>query len=469
MTKRLMQSQTLAYLNSADLFATVAESPWAIFLDSGAHANASRASKHADYDVLAIQPICTLVFEQGRTCIQRDGATRFAQGDPLIHLQNELPDAQTVDMGKVTCPYLPGALGYCSYDLGRQYEELPNIAEDDERLPEMAMGIYSVVVVVDHLNQHTQIVWWGDEQTTQALVEQWTALIQALIQTQTTTTPQPSDNRLNQHFTESLNAQQYAQAFAKVRDYIVQGDCYQVNLTKRFAIPFKANSWQTYGYLRSFSPAPYGAYMNLPFAQILSNSPESFIQCRQQQVVSSPIKGTVARDHNNADNDRKLAAALRNSSKDRAENVMIVDLMRNDLSKSCELGSVAVPKKFAVHSFANVHHLISTVTGRLKTGLHVLDLLRSCFPGGSITGAPKVRAMQIIEELEPYRRGLYCGAIAYVGINGDLETNIAIRTIVIKDGVARFSAGGGLVFDSQLDKEYQELIDKSSMMSKALL
>jgi len=201
--------------------------------------------------------------------------------------------------------------------------------------------------------------------------------------------------------------------------------------------------------------------------QILSNSPESFIQCRDQRVVTSPIKGTRPR-HQNKQQDTKIANELRNSEKDRAENLMIVDLMRNDLSMCCELNSVEVLKLFSLHSFANVHHLISTITGTLKNGLHSLDLLKHCFPGGSITGAPKIRAMQIIEELEPHRRGLYCGAIGYVGVDGGLETNIAIRTIVVKDGVARFSAGGGLVIDSELKAEYQEITDKAKMMTKAL-
>lgn len=166
--------------------------------------------------------------------------------------------------------------------------------------------------------------------------------------------------------------------------------------------------------------------------------------------------------------DKAVANSLENSAKDRAENVMIVDLMRNDLSKSCELGSVKVPELFGLHSFANVHHLVSTVVGKLRRDLHALDLFKKCFPGGSITGAPKIRAMEIIEELEPDRRGLYCGSIGYVGYDGSLESNIAIRTIVVKDGVARYGAGGGLVIDSELGAEYQEILDKASMMNLAL-
>ena len=190
--------------------------------------------------------------------------------------------------------------------------------------------------------------------------------------------------------------------------------------------------------------------------------------CVEAQVVTSPIKGTRPRDHRSKFKDRMAADALLNSTKDRAENLMIVDLMRNDLSRCCDLGTVKVPKLFALHSFANVHHLISTVVGRLRADLDVFDLINNCFPGGSITGAPKIRSMEIIEELEPCRRGLYCGSIGYLGVDGSLETNIAIRTMVLKDDVVRFSAGGGLVLDSIAEDEFQELNDKASMMSNVI-
>jgi para-aminobenzoate synthetase component 1 len=267
---------------------------------------------------------------------------------------------------------------------------------------------------------------------------------------------------------ENMTPAEYKEKFDRVRRYSIDGDCYQVNLTKRFSCEVSGSGWATYRQLRDDSPAPYGAFLQLPFAEVLSNSPENFIQCRQGKVSTRPIKGTRPRDHRDQERDKEIARELKNSEKDRAENLMIVDLMRNDLSRCCETGSVEVPKLFALHSFANVHHLISTITGKLRQDLHVLDLLRSCFPGGSITGAPKIRAMEIIEELEPHRRGLYCGAIGYVGLDGSLETNIAIRTIVVKDGVARFSAGGGLVIDSVVDDEYQELLDKARMMRGVL-
>ena len=453
------------YLDSARLFSLVAEQEWAAFLDSGILNQKPPVSKHADFDVLAIKPEITLVCEGEATAIEGSNKSKVSTEDPLELLNQYLPNIKS----DKTVPYMPGAIGYFSYDLARRFEQLPNSAVDDEHLPEMAMGIYSSVVVVDHRNKKTLLVSVDLSPKSKEVLTEWRELIDNALDEPVF--DQHVEQRLVfDEISECTDRDGYDQKFDAVRNYTIDGDCYQINLAKRFSskVISEGNSWLTYVALRQLSPAPYAAYFNYPFATVLSNSPESFIRCREGHVVTSPIKGTKARDRLDKVNDKKIAEALYNSAKDRAENVMIVDLMRNDLSRCCELGSVKVPSLFTVHSFANVHHLISTIEGKLKSDLHSLDLLRACFPGGSITGAPKIRAMQIIEELETYRRGLYCGAIGYVGMNGDLETNIAIRTIVIKDGEARFAAGGGLVIDSNRDDEYQEIIDKASMMTQTL-
>ena len=456
----------LPYVDSAKLFDKVANEHWAIFLDSGVVDSKKPTTMHANYDVLAIRPDSTLVFDNEVSYYQKGDVHRKLYGDPITLLQTIIPKMDKVTDEKFA--YVPGALGYFSYDLARRYEAIPTLAQNDENLPEMAMGVYYVVVVVDHKANKTQILHLGDADETLSLVAFWRDLILQTIEI----TGMFDDigfelDRLKVgQMSENLNRENYEYCFNKIRQYTIDGDCYQVNMAKRFSIDVDGNPWDTYLNMRKLSPAPYAAYINLPFAQVLSNSPESFIECIDRQVVTSPIKGTRPRDHSDPEKDRLIAEELFFSPKDRAENLMIVDLMRNDLSRCCELGSVRVPKLFSVHAFANVHHLISTVKGRLKPELHSLDLFRSCFPGGSITGAPKVRAMEIIEELEPHRRGLYCGSIGYIGANGDLQTNIAIRTAVIKGGVARYSAGGGLVIDSDLDEEYQEIVDKASIMSK---
>lgn len=452
------------YIDSARLFSRVADQPWSIFLDSGVINRSVHRSWKTSFDVLAIRPETTFVTTGQHTTIRTGSQETHSQEDPLNLVRARLAEVELDE--ESAAPYLPGALGYFAYDLARRFERLPELAENDEQLPEMAIGIYATVVVIDHKNKLTQLISLpGDH----SLRTEWERLIETTLSAAHDNDSEDYAGRLRSDPIESnMDEQQYQQKFQAVRDYTVAGDCYQVNLAKRFDTRVAGDAWQTYQALRTASPAPYGAFMNLPYAQVLSNSPESFIQCRDRQVITSPIKGTMPRDHTDADNDRAIAAKLRRSSKDKAENLMIVDLMRNDLSRSCEHGSVKVPKLFALHSFANVHHLISTITGTLRKDLHVLELLRSCFPGGSITGAPKIRAMQIIEELEPHRRGLYCGSIAYIGVDGNLETNIAIRTIVIKDGVARFAAGGGLVIDSKVEQEYQEIIDKARMMTESL-
>lgn len=466
--------EEFAYLDAGALFARVASLDWSIFLDSGIINGQAPVTKHADFDVLAIQPMATLVTQGELTAVTVKKQIKELSGDPLSILQDVLSDLkfdQSREKKQTTPAYLPGALGYFSYDLARRYEVMPELAIDEEQLPEMAIGIYACVVLVDHRAKKTLLISVQDslhEAQVSQLKDQWRQLIELQISQPNVGDARQPNKLTSREMLENMSQTDYQQRFDQVRDYIVAGDCYQVNLAKQFSTAVDGDSWQTYAYLRQLSPAPYGAFLNLPFAQVLSNSPESFIQCRDNQVVTSPIKGTRPRIHEDVVADKQMAQELSNSPKDRAENLMIVDLMRNDLSTSCELGSVAVPKLFTLHSFANVHHLISTITGTLKHGLHALDLLRSCFPGGSITGAPKIRAMQIIEELEPHRRGLYCGAIAYIGMDGNMETNIAIRTIVIKDGIARYSAGGGLVLDSDSDQEYQEIVDKAKMMTEAL-
>lgn len=467
------------YVDSAILFDQVAQQPWAMMLDSGFIDG--RPSSHASggFDVLAIQPQQTFVFDGEQTKHWNGEEENILSGDPLTILQHHLPSVDPADDAPV--PYVPGGIGYFSYDLAREFESLPTSALNAERLPPMAMGLYQVLLVVDHAKQRCVIVEIGDHQQNASIIHTWHLLMEALTNKVSNERARHSASRINDDIhpsqyggltcvdpMQSLSSAAYQSAFERIRQYTIDGDCYQVNLTNQFSAKVSGCAWTTYQYLRRKSPAPYGAYLNLPFAQVLSNSPESFIHCANRHVTTSPIKGTRPRVRHNPARDAEVAQELLDSAKDKAENVMIVDLMRNDLSRCCELGSVVVPELFALHSFANVHHLISRVEGKLKEDLHCLDLLRHCFPGGSITGAPKIRAMQIIEQLEPVRRGLYCGAIGYVGGDGSMQTNIAIRTIVVKDGVVRFAAGGGLVIDSELEAERQELEDKANMMRQAL-
>jgi para-aminobenzoate synthetase component 1 len=439
--------------DSAPLFEVIADEPWSVFLDSG-----RPRSTAGRFDILAARPTTTLVTRGDLTEIRRfDGAVERSTTDPLELLRSTLAADTATPAMPADLPFTGGAIGYFGYDLARRLERLPNHALDAEALPEMALGIYDWAVVVDHAEQASWLVGAGRDARTAA---NWDSLI-ALFSAPPPPPPRPpfQVGALTCNFTRA----DYRAAFARIQRYIAAGDCYQVNLAQRFAAAVTGDDWLGYQALRRLNPAPYSAYLHLPAARILSSSPERFLAVRRGQVETRPIKGTRPRAAT-AEADAALARELRDSPKDRAENLMIVDLLRNDLGRVCAPGSVAVPELFQIESFASVHHLVSSVTGRLADGMDAIALLRAAFPGGSITGAPKLRAMQIIEELEPHRRGVYCGAIGWLGFNGDMDSNIAIRTLVSSAQSLRFWAGGGLVADSEADAEYQECLDKAAAL-----
>jgi para-aminobenzoate synthetase component 1 len=265
--------------------------------------------------------------------------------------------------------------------------------------------------------------------------------------------------RLEREFFSNMSREYYVKAFERIQNYLLSGDCYQVNLAQRFSAPYSGSGWLAYRHLRECVPAPWSAYLGIDDSAILCFSPERFLSVNSGVVETKPIKGTRPRG-NCQRTDLALKNELLDSQKDQAENLMIVDLLRNDLSKNCTCGTVEVDQLFAVESFSNVHHLVSTIHGRLRSDKTILDLLRGCFPGGSITGAPKRRAMEIIDELEPDNRQIYCGSIFYINFNGDMDSNVAIRTLLCDSGNIHCWGGGGVVADSTADSEYQESLDK---------
>jgi para-aminobenzoate synthetase component I len=274
----------------------------------------------------------------------------------------------------------------------------------------------------------------------------------------------PSSFELRSSFTRAG----YLDAVSRVREYIFAGDIFQANLSQRFEVTSDESAWSFYTRLRQRNAAPFGAFLDFPEVIIVSASPERFLRVdANRRVETRPIKGTRPRGLG-PEHDAALGQALSESAKDRAENLMIVDLMRNDLSRVCAPSSVHVSELFSLEHYATVHHLVSTVVGELRPGTDAIDLLRAAFPGGSITGAPKLRAMEIIAELEPSRRGVYCGSIGYWSVTGDLDTNIAIRTAVVQDRRVYFSAGGGIVADSDPEQEYLETLDKARAMIDVL-
>ncbi len=429
--------------DSTFVFNRLAHQPWAVFLDSG-----RPFCEQGRYDILSAAPLKTLVTRGGKTCIRQGSSSRISMEDPFALVQEALGEpVESLDR----IPFCGGAVGYFGYDLGRCLERLPSLADNDENIPEMAVAIYDQALVVDHLERQSWLLG------TSSNLETFHRLLSSVSNRETVQHP---PFRVLSEVVSNMTRTQYLAKVSRIKEYIRDGDCYQVNLAQRFSAAAEGNSWDGYKALRQLNAAPFGAYLNLPHCQVLSSSPERFLKCRGGQVETRPIKGTCPRGRNTIE-DLMRQEVLQASDKDRAENLMIVDLLRNDLGKVCEIGSISVPELFKLESFSRVHHLVSTVTGRLAGNEHAASLLRACFPGGSITGAPKLRAMEIIEELEPHRRGVYCGAIGYLGFDGSMDTNIAIRTLVYADGMARFWAGGAIVDDSDPELEYQETYHKA--------
>jgi para-aminobenzoate synthetase component 1 len=444
-----LRVERLPYLeDSALLFAAVRDLPWPVFLDSG-----RPQLDQGRYDIIAAAPFQTLTTRGPLSEIRHAGGITRSTDDPFQLVRKWLALAPHSNAPEL--PFHGGAIGYFAYDLGRRIERLPAQAMADEPMPELAMGLYDWALVIDHSEASCWLVSLGRDPAT---TSHWQHLIDRF---KHLPEPQEAPFRVVSAIRSNLTRDDYQRRFEEIQAYILEGDCYQVNFAQRFAASVEGDTWTAYQHLRKINPAPFSAFLETPFGSILCTSPERFLRLQERQVQTCPIKGT-ARRQTEPEADRHMAEWLSMSEKDRAENLMIVDLLRNDLGKVCLPGSITVTGLFEVQSFAKVHHLVSTIEGRLAAGEDALSLLRACFPGGSITGAPKLRAMQIIEELEGYRRGVYCGAIGYLGFDGRMDTNIAIRTLVVHEHTLRFWAGGGIVFDSDSNAEYQETFDKAA-------
>ncbi|MEN8171190.1 MAG: aminodeoxychorismate synthase component I [Pseudomonadota bacterium] len=449
---RPLQHQLPYSKDCSRLFAVVSNEPWAMLLDS-----CGLGGELGRYDIIVARPHTTLITRGDSTEIYRHGSTTSSIDDPFTLLRQYLAtDAVTNDLA---LPFCGGAVGYFGYDLSRRIENIDALAKDDLAIPEMVVGIYDWALVCDHQEQRCQLLSQGHDAATHTL---WPQLVSMFEAATAGSFPAPdAPFSACGEVSANMTRDDYCAGFSRIQHYLEEGDCYQVNLAQRFSAAVSGSPWSGYLKLRSNNPAPFGAYLNTPFGQILSSSPERFLRLKGKQVETRPIKGTRPRCRD-AIEDQAMVEQLTKSSKDRAENLMIVDLLRNDLGKCCRPGTIRVPQLFNVEHYATVHHLVSVIEGELEQGKDALTLLRSCFPGGSITGAPKLRAMEIIEELEPQRRGVYCGSIGYIGYDGNMDSNIAIRTALHQNGMFHFSAGGGIVRDSVCEDEYQECHDKAS-------
>lgn len=446
----------LPYLKDSYLyFNCVRNLDWPIWLDS-CHTEKS-PNRHARYDIIAAAPRHRIIATETR-CYSTSTTTATATAtqsearefdDCWSAIEQLTPQTdETLEL-----PFTGGALGYLGYEAKRLTHSSRATEKINCDIPLALIGVYDWAIVQDHQQKTCTLVHNRDctKSSLQALRQQLACA---------KTAPQRELTAFKAGtFTGNTRKDAYLKQLAQIQNYILDGDCYQANLTQRFEASFEGDPLDAYRKLRMKLPSPFSCYFETEFGSIMSHSPERFIACRERDVTAQPIKGTTKRGATTAQ-DIALADGLKNSQKNQAENLMIVDLLRNDLSKCCENNSVKTPKLFDLETYPNVHHLVSTVTGKLKADQTPLSLLKSCFPGGSITGAPKIRAMEIIEELETARRSLYCGSIGYLSFDGKMDTNIAIRTAVTHNDRVFVWGGGGIVADSVAEEEYEESLLK---------
>jgi para-aminobenzoate synthetase component 1 len=448
--------QEISYQEIPDhVFSFLKKLPWAQLLDSGAFLN-----QNSRYDIMVADPKVTFEVSNGSTQVRHKNGSAITSNQPVFDLIKEHLAGKTETMNEL--PFNGGAVGYFGYDLFADHGSTSNTPAIDD-IPDLAVGIYDWTVITDHQKQKTFFFSQVDNKEQRELLKQ----IQSSLDEPLT---EINHSLSVKKLMTDTDQGSYIKAFQRIQKYLFDGDCYQINFARCFyaahQVPARSNTpwqdsaWQSYRLLRKNNPVPFGAFLDLPFARILCASPERFLKLKDNEVETRPIKGTRPRGRN-AGEDHQLKYSLTNSAKDRAENLMIVDLLRNDLGKSCKTGSIKTPELFSVESFPTVHHLVSTVKGELAEERTAMDLLFHCFPGGSVTGAPKKRAMEIINELEQHKRAIYCGSIGYISYAGNMDTNIAIRTMTVTKEKLSFWAGGAIVTDSEADREFQETQDKA--------
>ncbi|MCB1688217.1 MAG: aminodeoxychorismate synthase component I [Halioglobus sp.] len=449
MSKSVHLEEIPYFHDSCELFARIRDLPRAAFLDSCfPHASSGR------YDILAAQPWSTDVPRLAAGAGEQASRLFFSE---LARFQKE--HYHGIQPVSSDIPFCGGLLGYLGYDVGKGLHSIHGPGPLNT-FPAVQLCAYDWCVVQDHLLQRATLVL--QPRVGAAEIRDLKARLH-----------QPADERttgfeLTSRFTSNVSKAQYREAFDRIQHYIQAGDCYQVNLTRCFAAGYTGDPWPAYRALRELAAAPFSAYLSLEQdATLMCLSPERFMSLHGHRVETSPIKGTRPRD-SDPQLDELARQHLRASQKDRAENLMIVDLLRNDLGRSCMPGSIHVDRLFEVQSFPTVHHLVSTISGELNADRNAWDLLRDSFPGGSITGAPKRRAMEIIAELEPHERDVYCGSVVYVSADGRMDSNIAIRSLLCAEGEVRCWGGGGIVADSDWEQEYQESYDKVGKFLTAL-
>ena len=438
-------------LTPSEVLRACREFSWPVLLESARY-----HPERGRYSYFSADPVKTWTLEK----------VEFGD-DPFCEMRDVIQEFKTSRLPQLP-PFQGGLIGLLGYELGHCWERLPEVPRDEFCTPALSVGLYDWLICWDHKLNKTWLLVHEDNSLLVGRLglEQRLAQINSCLVADENEEQEPNLTQAD-HFgpnkvESSFSEQDYLEAVQKVIEYIRAGDIYQANLSRKLQYPYQGTSRQLYEAVRHSNPAPFAAYFE-PSKEwaMISASPEQFLQVEHKHVVTRPIKGTRPR-WKAKDTDLMQGLALQAAEKDRAENTMIVDLMRNDLSKVCKLGSVQVPRWCELESFERVHHLVSEVTGELNEDVDIWDLLAATFPGGSITGAPKIRAMEIISELEQTARGHYCGSLFAAGFDGSLQSSILIRTLVLKNGYAQCPVGGGIVADSIPENEYTETEHKAA-------
>lgn len=411
------------------------------------------------FSIIGISPFLTIKFKNQDVYFNEE---KRSCKDIFNFLKEEISKYNIENNTKL--PFIGGAIGYLSYELGRNIEKIPSIAIEDIDIPWCYFNFYENILIFDNLENKKYITSMGILNKPEVCIDN----IKSILKKENLNDSVITDENVQKiNISSNFTKDEYISTVDKVKNYIKEGDVYIANLTQRLVVKTDKKTFNIYTKLREINPAPFSAYLNLDGFEIISASPERFLKIEDNIVETKPIKGTRPRGES-VEEDIRNKIELINSEKDKSELLMIVDLERNDLSKVCKEHSVKVKELFKCEEYSTVFHLVSTVTGELKDEFHSIDCIKACFPGGSITGAPKIRAMEIIDELEKVRREVYTGAIGYIGFDGNVDLNIVIRTMVIKDGKCYIGVGGGVTYESDSEFEYEETLAKAKALLMAL-
>ncbi|WP_319371029.1 aminodeoxychorismate synthase component I [uncultured Ilyobacter sp.] len=443
-------------LDTGNLFKKFKDDRYPIILESQ-----KDPEKLGRYSFMMSDPFMVIKSKGKSIEITEENTKKNIEGDPFHALQDLLDRYKTDEKSDIT--FTGGAAGYLSYDLCHHIESLPKTVTDDIHIPDLFLGFYDGILAVDHLENKKYLIAHGFKEDANEIIKKLKVKIEKKINLHRDKTDEKEPV-----FQSNMGKDFYLNSIQKVKDYIYSGDIYQINFTQRFQCKLNKSPYTLYERLRSTNPAPFASYMNFGEGEIVCCSPERFIQVRDGMIETRPIKGTIKRG-STPEEDAKNRKILEASEKDRSELLMIVDLERNDIGRISETGSVKVTELFNIEEYATLFQQVATITGKLKKDISTTDILKATFPGGSITGAPKIRAMEIIDELEPTSRNIYTGSIGYIAFDGSIDLNIVIRTILCKENAGYFQVGGGIVWDSDAESEYQESLLKGKALKEALM